>query len=103
MPSRPVAAGQVKTPFGTTQDYPPFLSQIRSSGAKATFAFFAGGEAVSFVQQYTQFGLNDSAPLYGVGFLTEGSVLEAQREAGRGAGRTDVAALLDGTGQRGEH
>jgi branched-chain amino acid transport system substrate-binding protein len=77
-------AGQALTPFGTTQDYQPFLSPIQSSGAEATFVFYSGGEAVSFVQQYDQFGLKDSIPLYGSGFLTEGSVLEAQGESAVG-------------------
>jgi branched-chain amino acid transport system substrate-binding protein len=71
-------AGQALTPFGTTQDYQPFLSGIRESGAAATFVFYSGAEAVSFVQQYDAFGLKDTVPLYGSGFLTEGSVLEAQ-------------------------
>ncbi|MDP9441929.1 MAG: ABC transporter substrate-binding protein [Actinomycetota bacterium] len=77
-------AGQALTPFGTTQDFQPFLSGIQSSGAAATFAFYAGGEAVSFVQQYADFGLKDSIPLYGSGFLTEGSVLDAQGPAAVG-------------------
>ena len=34
--------------------------------------------------QYAEFGLKDSIPLYGSGFLTEGSVLDAQGEAAVG-------------------
>jgi branched-chain amino acid transport system substrate-binding protein len=81
-------AGQALTPFGTTQDYQPFLSPIQSSGAAATFVFYSGGEAVSYVQQYDQFGLKDSIPLYGSGFLTEGSVLDAQGESAVGVQTT---------------
>ncbi|TQN42779.1 amino acid/amide ABC transporter substrate-binding protein (HAAT family) [Blastococcus colisei] len=81
-------AGQALTPFGSTQDFQPFLSGIQSSGAEATFVFYAGGEAVSFVQQYDQFGLKDSIPLYGSGFLTEGSVLDAQGESAVGVRTT---------------
>jgi branched-chain amino acid transport system substrate-binding protein len=81
-------AGQALPPFGTTQDYQPFLSPIQSSGAEATFVFFSGGEAVSFVQQYAEFGLKDTIPLYGSGFLTEGSVLDAQGEAAVGVQTT---------------
>lgn len=77
-------AGEASPPFGTTQDYQPFLAQIRQSGAGAVFCFFAGAEAVRFVQQYAQFGLKDSVPLYGSGFLTEGGVLDAQAEAALG-------------------
>ncbi len=77
-------AGSAKPPFGKTQDYQPFLSQIRSSGAAATFCFFAGAEAVAFVKQYRQFGLAETTPLYGSGFLTEGGVLAAQGAAAVG-------------------
>lgn len=77
-------AGTASPAFGKTQDYQPFLSGIRASGAKATFCFFAGAEAVSFVKQYAQFGLSGSIPLYGSGFLTEGGVLKAQGDAAVG-------------------
>lgn len=77
-------ASTAKPAFGKTQDYQPFLSGIRSSGAKATFCFFAGAEAVAFVKQYSQFGLASSIPLYGTGFLTEGGVLPAQGDASLG-------------------
>ncbi len=77
-------AGEARPPFGKTQDYQPFLSQIRASGAKATFCFFSGAEAVAFVKQYAQFGLARDIPLYGSGFLTEGSVLDAQGDAALG-------------------
>lgn len=77
-------AGTALTPFGTTQDYQPFLSAIAPTGAGAVFVFYAGAEAVSFVQQYDAFGLSDSLPLYGSGFLTEGGVLQAQGAAAVG-------------------
>ncbi len=88
--------GEAKTPFGTTQDFQPFLSKIRSSGADAVYAFYAGAEAVSFVKQYSEFGLAERAPLYGSGFLTEGGVLKAQGEAAAGT-RTSLhyATALD--------
>lgn len=89
-------AGVAKPPFGETQDYQPFLAKIKSSGATATFCFFAGSEAVTFVQQYRQFGLATSVPLYGSGFLTEGGVLDAQGDAALGV-RTSLhyASELD--------
>ncbi|NGN65228.1 ABC transporter substrate-binding protein [Streptomyces sp. A7024] len=77
-------AGSAKPPFATTTDYQPYLSKIRASGAKAVFCFFAGAEAIAFVKQYEQFGLADSVPLYGAGFLTEGAVLAAQGKAALG-------------------
>ena len=77
-------AGEAFTPFGTTQDFQPFLSGVQSSGAGATFVFYAGGEAVSYVQQYASFGIKDAVQLYGNGFLTEGGVLTAQGDAALG-------------------
>jgi branched-chain amino acid transport system substrate-binding protein len=77
-------AGEAKPAFGKTQDYQPFLTGIQASGAKATFCFFSGAEAVAFVKQYAQFGLSAQIPLYGSGFLTEGSVLAAQGDAAVG-------------------
>lgn len=76
--------GEDKPAFGKTQDYQPVLSRIQASGAKLTYSFFAGAEAVTFVKQYAQFGLASRIPLYGSGFLTEGDVLAAQAEAALG-------------------
>jgi branched-chain amino acid transport system substrate-binding protein len=76
-------AGKVHPPFATTQDYQPFLSQIGKANPKAVYAFFSGGEAVTFVKQYAEFGLKDSVPLVGPGFTVEG-VLKAQGEAALG-------------------
>jgi branched-chain amino acid transport system substrate-binding protein len=77
-------AGEEYTPFGKTQDFQPYLSAIRKSGADAVFAFYAGAEAVSFVKQYKQFGLAGKTSLYGTGFLTEGGALAAQGTAAVG-------------------
>lgn len=75
---------EAKPAFGKTSDYQPFLTQIQQSGAKATFCFFSGSEAITFVRQYAQFGLAKTIPLYGSGFLTEGSVLKQQGDAALG-------------------
>lgn len=80
--------GTATTPFGTTSDYQPFLTGIQSSGARATFCFFSGSEAITFVRQYQQFGLAGTIPLYGSGFLTEGNVLPQQGAAALGVQTT---------------
>lgn len=77
-------AGESYTPFGTTKDFQPYLSKVKSSGAKAVFCFYSGAEAVGFVTQYEQFGLTPDIPLYATGFLTEGAVLKAQGKAALG-------------------
>jgi len=77
-------AGEAYTPFGTTNDWQPFLSKIQNTDASAVYAFYAGAEAVNFVKQYQSFGLSEDLPLYGPGFLTEGGVLTAQGDAAEG-------------------
>jgi branched-chain amino acid transport system substrate-binding protein len=77
-------AGSVYPPFGTTTNYQPYLAKIKQSGAKCTYAFFSGSEAVAFTQQYAQFGLKNSVQLYGSGFLTEGGVLTSTGTAAVG-------------------
>jgi branched-chain amino acid transport system substrate-binding protein len=53
------------------------LTDIAAARPDAVFAFFAGGGAVKFVKDYAAAGLKASIPLYGTGFLTDGT-LEAQ-------------------------
>ncbi|MPZ95718.1 MAG: ABC transporter substrate-binding protein [Propionibacteriales bacterium] len=77
-------ADEVYTPFPTTTNFQPFLSNLEKSGAKAVFTFYAGGAAVDFVKQYEQFGLSDKVAHYSAGFLTEGGVLDAQAAAAEG-------------------
>jgi branched-chain amino acid transport system substrate-binding protein len=76
--------GELYTPFGTTSDFGPFLTQVRNARPGAAYVFYAGQEAVTFVRQYAEFGLKDEIPLYGSGFLTEGGVLVAQGQAAVG-------------------
>lgn len=77
-------AGKQMTPFGKTTNFQPYIATARNSGAKAVFVFYAGAEAVTFVKQYAELGMAKSTPLYGSGFLTEGSVLKAQGTAATG-------------------
>jgi branched-chain amino acid transport system substrate-binding protein len=70
------------TPFPATTNFVPYLTQIRPSGAKAVYAFYAGKSAIDFVRQYAQSDASD-LPLYGA-FLTEGTVLAAQGPAAEG-------------------
>ena len=81
--------GQGFTPFGQTQDFGPYLAQAQASGADAIYAFYAGGEAISFVKQYDSFGLKEALPLFGAGFLTSALYVDAQGPAAEGV----VAAL----------
>lgn len=85
--------GELLPPFTTTEDYRPFLNEIRDAGAAAVFAFFSGGEAVRFVQQYAETGLRDSIPLLGTP-LTDETVLGAQGAAAEGV-RSSLHYALD--------
>lgn len=64
-------------------EFQALLTQIAAQKPDAVYAFFAGGGAVKFVKDYAAAGLMKSAPLYGPGFLTDGT-LEAQGESAQG-------------------
>jgi len=82
------AGGQVvkelSLPFPNVE-FQALLTEIAATKPDAVFTFFAGGGAVKFVKDYAAAGLKKSIPLYGSGFLTDGT-LEAQGE--------DAAGLL---------
>jgi len=64
-------------------EFQALITRIATLKPDAVFAFFAGGGAVKFVRDYAAAGLNKSIPLYGAGFLTDGT-LPAQGEAANG-------------------
>jgi branched-chain amino acid transport system substrate-binding protein len=67
---------EMTLPFPNVE-FQPFLTEIASLKPDAVFVFFAGGGAVKFVKDYAAAGLKGKIPLYGTGFLTDGT-LEAQ-------------------------
>ena len=64
-------------------EFQALLTEIAALKPDIVYAFFAGGGAVKFVKDYAAAGLNKSIPLYGPGFLTDGT-LEAQGDAAQG-------------------
>jgi branched-chain amino acid transport system substrate-binding protein len=64
-------------------EFQALLTEIAAQKPDAVYAFFAGGGAVKFVKDYAAAGLNKSIPLYGPGFLTDGT-LEAQGPSAQG-------------------
>jgi branched-chain amino acid transport system substrate-binding protein len=74
------AGGQVvkdlSLPFPNVE-FQALLTEIAATRPDAVFTFFAGAGAVKFVKDYAAAGLKKSIPLYGSGFLTDGT-LEAQ-------------------------
>ncbi|MDJ1133634.1 ABC transporter substrate-binding protein [Streptomyces iconiensis] len=77
------------TPFPKTTNFTPYFSDIKKSGAKAVYCFYAGKAAIDFVKQYAQSDVAD-LPLYSAGFLTEGSTLDAQGKAAK-----DIYSVLN--------
>jgi branched-chain amino acid transport system substrate-binding protein len=73
---------QLTLPFPGVE-FQALLTDIAAQKPDAVFAFFAGGGAVKFVKDYAAAGLNKNIPLYGPGFLTDGT-LEAQGDAAQG-------------------
>lgn len=74
--------GNLNVPFPNVE-FQALLTQIAAQKPDAVFAFFAGGGAVKFVKDYAAAGLNKTIPLYGSGFLTDGT-LAAQGDAAQG-------------------
>ncbi len=64
-------------------EFQSFLTEIAALKPDAVYVFFAGGGAVKFVKDYAAAGLKDKIPLFGPGFLTDGT-LEAQGESAQG-------------------
>ena len=58
-------------------EFQALLTEIAAARPDAVYTFFAGAGAVKFVKDYAAAGLKKSIPLYGAGFLTDGT-LEAQ-------------------------
>ena len=64
-------------------EFQALLTEVAAQKPDVVYAFFAGGGAVKFVKDYAAAGLNKTIPLYGPGFLTDGT-LEAQGAAAQG-------------------
>jgi branched-chain amino acid transport system substrate-binding protein len=73
---------QLYIPFPQVE-FQSYLTEIAALKPDLVYVFFAGGGAVKFVKDYAAAGLKSSIPLYGAGFLTDGT-LEAQGEAAQG-------------------
>lgn len=73
---------ELYVPFPSVE-FQAMLTKIADIKPDAVYVFFAGGGAVKFVKDYHAAGLRKSIPLYGTGFLTDGT-LKAQGEAAEG-------------------
>jgi branched-chain amino acid transport system substrate-binding protein len=73
---------ELTLPFPNVE-FQALLTEIAATKPDAVYAFFAGGGAVKFVKDYAAAGLSKTIPLYGPGFLTDGT-LEAQGDSAQG-------------------
>jgi branched-chain amino acid transport system substrate-binding protein len=73
---------EILVPFPNVE-FQANLTEIASLKPDAVFAFFAGAGAVKFVKDYAEAGFWARIPLYGAGFLTDGT-LGAQGAAAEG-------------------
>ena len=57
-----------------TNDFAPYIEQVKKSGAEGVWVVLAGRDAINFAQQAKQFGLTDAITVAGVSFTTDGTV-----------------------------
>lgn len=74
---------EILSPFGKTQNFQPFLSRIPDK-AEFVYAFYAGGEAITFQKNYADFGYKKKLPLIGAQNLTDEDILPAVGDSGLG-------------------
>lgn len=73
---------ELALPFPNVE-FQALLTEIASLKPDAVACFFAGGGAVKFMKDYAAAGLHGKIPLWGSGFLTEGTI-EAAGPAAEG-------------------
>lgn len=65
----------------SNNDFSSYLAKMNRDDIDGIYAFFAGSDAVRFVQQYEQYGLKGKIPLIGSGWLTAEDVRPQQATA----------------------
>jgi branched-chain amino acid transport system substrate-binding protein len=76
-------AGEVFAPLNTN-DFAPYLAEIKRANPDLVYASYAGTDAVRFVQQYAAFGLKNAIKLAGYGYLVEEDTIPVQGDAAEG-------------------
>lgn len=78
-----------------TNDFAPYIEQVKKSGAEGVWVVLAGRDAINFAQQAKQFGLSSAITVAGVSFTTDGTV-KTLGEAAKGIyGIINYSATLD--------
>lgn len=65
---------EIYAPLGTA-DFAPYLVQLMQVKADAVYAWFAGADAIRFVNQYKEYGLRERLPLLGYNTLVDDVIL----------------------------
>ena len=87
-------AAELYTP-ANTNDFAPYIEQVKKSGAEGIWVVLAGRDAINFALQSKQFGLTDSIVVSGVSFTTDGTV-KTLGDAAKGIyGIINYSATLD--------
>jgi branched-chain amino acid transport system substrate-binding protein len=73
---------EIYIPFGTT-DYAPYFAKIDPDEIDGIYVFEFGGDAISFVKQWSEYGLKDKVPVLGEG-INDGALLQAEGDAAVG-------------------
>jgi branched-chain amino acid transport system substrate-binding protein len=73
-----------KTPFPNIGDPAPFITELAGQDADFLYCFYSGGQAVTFLRAYSDFGLAADLPLLCSGFMVEEDVLPAHGPAALG-------------------
>src|SRR3990172_7145005 len=71
------AVGLQLTPFPNIGDPAPYITEIANAEADFLYCFYSGGQAVTFLKAYGDFGLAGQLPLLSAGFMVEEDVLPA--------------------------
>ena len=77
--------GEFYPPMGTT-DFAPYIAKLAPYIGKAdrAWAFFTGGDAIRFVNQYAEYGLKEKLKLFCEEGVTDEANLPSQRDAAVG-------------------
>ncbi len=73
-----------KTPFPNIGDPAPFITELAGLDADFLYCFYSGGQAVTFLKAYSEFGLAADLPLLCSGFMVEEDVLPAHGDTALG-------------------
>jgi branched-chain amino acid transport system substrate-binding protein len=74
---------EIYPPLGTP-DFSPYLTDIRSINPPATYHFYASADAVRFVRQWADFGLQGHVPLTGYASMVDADTVGGQGQAADG-------------------